>query len=81
LLFAATVSAFTGDIPSFIIIAVIVLMSVFLDVTQEYQAQCAADSLRKQVLCRPRCFAMAVQSISQQHRSCRATSCFWLPVT
>jgi P-type Mg2+ transporter len=49
LLFAAAVSAFTGDIPSFLIIAVIVLMSVILDVTQEYQAQRAADSLRKQV--------------------------------
>ena len=32
LLFAAAVSAFAGDIPSFIIIAVIVLMSVVLDV-------------------------------------------------
>ena len=49
LLFAAAVSAFTGDVPSFLIIAVIVLMSVTLDVTQEYQAQRAADSLRKQV--------------------------------
>jgi len=49
LLFAAAVSAFTGDVPSFLIIAFIVLMSVTLDVTQEYQAQRAADSLRKQV--------------------------------
>ena len=49
LLFAAAVSAFTGDIPSFVIIAVIVLMSVILDVTQEHQAQNAAESLRKQV--------------------------------
>jgi Mg2+-importing ATPase len=49
LLFAAAVSAFTGDVPSFVIIAVIVLMSVILDVTQEYQAQNAAEKLRKQV--------------------------------
>ena len=49
LLFAAAVSAFTGDVPSFVIIDVIVLMSVILDVTQEHQAQNAADSLRKQV--------------------------------
>ena len=49
LLFAAAVSAFTGDIPSFVIIAVIVLMSVILDVTQEYQAQNAAEKLQKQV--------------------------------
>jgi len=43
LLFAAGVSAFTGDIPSFVIIMVIVLISVILDVTQEYQAQNAAE--------------------------------------
>jgi len=49
LLFAATVSAATGDIASFIIIAVIVLMSVILDVVQEHQAQNAAEKLRKQV--------------------------------
>jgi P-type Mg2+ transporter len=49
LLFAAVISAFTGDVPSFVVIAVIVLMSVILDVTQERQAQNAADSLRQQV--------------------------------
>jgi len=49
LLFAAAVSAFTGDISSFVIIAAIVLMSVILDVTQEYQAQNAAEKLQKQV--------------------------------
>ncbi len=49
LLFAAAVSAFTGDLASFVIIAIIVLMSVLLDMTQEYQAQKAADSLRAQV--------------------------------
>jgi P-type Mg2+ transporter len=49
LLFAAAVSAFTGDVPSFVIIAVIVLMSLILDVAQEHQAQNAADNLRKQV--------------------------------
>ncbi len=49
LLFAAAVSAFTGDVPSFVIIASIVLMSVILDVTQERQAQNAAERLREQV--------------------------------
>ena len=49
LLFAAAVSAFTGDIASFAIIAAIVLMSVILDVVQEHQAQNAAESLREQV--------------------------------
>src|SRR5208337_4069418 len=49
LLFAAAVSAFTGDVPSFVIIATIVLMSVILDVAQERQARDAADRLRQQV--------------------------------
>lgn len=49
LLFAAAVSAFTGDVPSFAIIAVIVLISVILDVTQEHQAQNAAERLRERV--------------------------------
>ncbi|MGO8953571.1 MAG: magnesium-translocating P-type ATPase [Rhodomicrobium sp.] len=49
LLFAAAVSAFTGDVSSFVIIAVIVLMSVILDVTQERQAQNAAERLREKV--------------------------------
>ena len=49
LLFAAVVSAFTGDIASFVIIATIVLISVVLDVTQERQAESAAERLREQV--------------------------------
>ncbi len=49
LIFAAAVSAFTGDVASFTIIVVILLMSVTLDVMQEHQAQNAAESLRKQV--------------------------------
>jgi Mg2+-importing ATPase len=49
LLFAAAVSAFTGDVVSFVIIAVIVFMSVILDVAQERQAQGAAERLREQV--------------------------------
>jgi len=49
LLFAASVSASTGDMASFVIIAVIVLVSVILDVLQEHQAQNAADKLASQV--------------------------------
>ena len=49
LLFAALVSALTGDVASFAVIAVIVLMSVILDVTQERQAQNAAERLRERV--------------------------------
>jgi P-type Mg2+ transporter len=49
LLFAAAVSALTGDVASFVVIAVIILMSVILDVTQERQAQNAAERLRERV--------------------------------
>ena len=49
LLFAAIISALTGDMPSFVVIAIIVLMSVILDVTQERQAQNAAERLRARV--------------------------------
>ncbi len=49
LLFAAAASALTGDVASFVIISIIVLMSVVLDVTQERQAQNAAEKLREQV--------------------------------
>jgi Mg2+-importing ATPase len=49
LLFAAAVSAYTGDVASFVIIAAIVLVSVILDVTQERQAENAAERLREQV--------------------------------
>ncbi len=49
LLGAAAVSAFTGDVPSFAIITLIVLMSVVLDVVQEHRAENAAERLRNQV--------------------------------
>jgi Mg2+-importing ATPase len=49
LLAASVVSAFTGDVTSFIIISVIVLMSVALDFIQEYRAGQAAERLKKTV--------------------------------
>jgi P-type Mg2+ transporter len=49
LIAAAGVSALTGDVPSFVIITIIVLMSVILDVVQEHRAEDAAEALRKQV--------------------------------
>ena len=49
LLFAATVSGFTGDASSFVIISAVVAMSVVLDVTQERHAQNAAERLRAEV--------------------------------
>jgi len=49
LIFAAAVSAFTGDMASFAIISAIVLVSVVLDLSQEHQAQKAAEQLRAQV--------------------------------
>ena len=48
-LFAATISGFTGDVPSFAIISAIVAISVVLDVTQERHAQNAAERLRAEV--------------------------------
>ena len=49
LLVAAAISALTGDLASFIIIATIVLMSAVLDTVQEYRAEEAADHLKVSV--------------------------------
>ena len=49
LLGAAAISAFTGDVTSFVIITIIVAMSVVLDVVQEHRAENAAEHLRDQV--------------------------------
>jgi len=49
LLFAATVSAATGDSSSFAIICFVVLLSIVLDSVQEYRAQKAANELRLSV--------------------------------
>src|SRR3990172_5622462 len=47
LLAASAISALTGDVASFLIIGVIVLISVTLDFVQEYQAGQAAERLRQ----------------------------------
>lgn len=52
LLAASSVSAFTGDAASFVIISTIVLMSVTLDFVQEYRAGQAAERLRQSVAVR-----------------------------
>ena len=52
LLVASAVSAATGDVASFVIIASIVLLSVLLDFAQASQAQNAVDALRQQVALR-----------------------------
>ncbi len=49
LLVASVISAFTGDVASFIIITLIVLMSVTLDFIQEFRAGQAAERLRQSV--------------------------------
>ena len=49
LLFAAVISALTGDLTSFIIICAIVMASALLDTVQEYQAKEAAEALRVSV--------------------------------
>ncbi len=52
LLVASAVSAFTGDVTSFLIISAIVIMSVTLDFIQEHRAGKAAEELRQSVAIR-----------------------------
>lgn len=52
LLAAATVSAATGDLTSFVIIATIVLISAVLDTVQEFRAEQAAEHLKGSVALR-----------------------------
>ena len=54
LLIASAVSAFTGDVTSFLIISAIVVMSVTLDFIQEHRAGRAAEGLRQSVAIRVR---------------------------
>ena len=54
LLAASAISAFTGEITNFVIIAVLVLFSVTLDFIQEHRAGKAAESLRHSVSVRAR---------------------------
>ena len=54
LLGAAAVSAFTGDVASFAIIAVVVALSVSLDFLQEFRAERAVEALQRQVALRVR---------------------------
>jgi Mg2+-importing ATPase len=49
LLAASVLSAVTGDVPSFVIIATIVLLSIGLDFAQEVRAQSAVAALRRSV--------------------------------
>ena len=49
LLIASGMSAATGDVASFIVIAVIVLLSISLDFVQEVRAQTAVEALRRSV--------------------------------
>jgi Mg2+-importing ATPase len=49
LLFASALSAWTGDVTSFTIIVVIILLSVVLDVVQQRRAENTVDALRRSV--------------------------------
>jgi Mg2+-importing ATPase len=49
LLAAAAISAFTGDVASFVIITIVVVLSVTLDFVQEYRAGRAAERLKQSV--------------------------------
>ena len=52
LLFAGGLSAWTGQVMSFVIIAVIILLSVVLDVVQQLRAENAVEALRRSVALR-----------------------------
>jgi Mg2+-importing ATPase len=52
LLVAAAISGFTGDVASFAIIVVVIVLSIALDVVQEHRAEQAADALRRSVAIR-----------------------------
>jgi Mg2+-importing ATPase len=54
LLCASSISAFTGDLVSFVFVAVIVLMSIALDMAQEHRAGRAMEALRNTVALRVR---------------------------
>jgi Mg2+-importing ATPase len=49
LLFASALSAWTGEVTSFVIIVVIILLSVVLDVAQQRRAENTVDALRRSV--------------------------------
>ncbi len=49
LLFASALSAWTGDVASFAIIVVIILLSVVLDLVQQRRAENTIDALRRSV--------------------------------
>jgi len=49
LLFASGLSAWTGEVTSFVIIVVIILLSVVLDVAQQHRAENTIDALRRSV--------------------------------
>jgi Mg2+-importing ATPase len=82
LLVASVMSAATGDVPSFVIIAAIVLLSIGFDFVQEVRARNAVEALRRSV---------AVQATVRRNGArpsrCRstswslATSLNWWPVT
>ena len=52
LLAASAVAGITGDLVSFAIIAVVILLSTLLDMVQEHRAQITADALRQSIALR-----------------------------
>ena len=87
LVFAAVASAMTGEWVDAVIVVVIVLATVSIGYTREYQAETAAAALQARVRTRARVLrdGHAVRS-ARSKRSCRATSCCcrpaaWFPPT
>lgn len=54
LLVASTIAGATGDLASFVIIVLIVLLSTVLDMVQERRAEATADALRRSIALRAR---------------------------
>jgi Mg2+-importing ATPase len=70
---ASGLSAATGDVASFVIVASIVTVSITLDFVQEVRAHNAVDALRRSV---------AVQAnVRRQGTACQFRSTNWFPVT
>jgi len=61
LLGASLVSAFLGELSSFVIISLIVLLSVAIDFVQEYRASRRSNACARAWRCGPRCCVTAAQ--------------------
>jgi len=71
---ASALSAATGEVASFVIVTVIVLVSLTLDFVQEVRAQNAVEALRRSV-------AVRASVRRRRRRALAAVSTSWCPAT